>query len=49
MSVVFDFNASFSDIAPLSPMSLPVNVKIKEKSELFTDFIGVSFRLNQSD
>ena len=29
-SVVFDFNASLNDVAPVSPMLLPVVVKRKE-------------------
>ena len=31
VSVVFDFNDSLNDVAPLSPMLLPVVVKRKEK------------------
>ena len=31
MSVVFDFNASLKDVAPVSPISLPVDVMINEK------------------
>ena len=31
VSVVFDFNTSLNDVAPDSPMSLPVDVKRKEK------------------
>ena len=42
MSVVFDFNASFNDVVPVSPMSFAVGVKIKEKSELLMDAICVS-------
>ena len=34
MSVVFIFNASLNDFAPLSPMPLPVDVRMKEDSEL---------------
>ena len=37
MSVVFDFNTSLNDVAPESPMLLPVHVKRKEKSELLMD------------
>ena len=37
MSVVFDFNASLNDIVPVSPISLPVVVNRKEKSELLMD------------
>ena len=43
MSVVFDFKASLNDVAPLSPMLLPVDVMRKEKSELLMDAICVSF------
>ena len=42
MSVVFDFSASLNDVAPLSPMSSPVDEKRKEKSELLMDVFGVS-------
>ena len=45
LSVVFDFNASLNDIAPLSPITFPVNVKRKEKSELLMDVLCVFFRL----
>ena len=31
MSVVFDFSASLSDAAPVSPIVLPFDVKRKEK------------------
>ena len=34
MSVVFDFNDSLNDVAPVSPMLLSFVVKGKEKSEL---------------
>ena len=37
MSVVFDFNASLNDVAPVSPISLSVGVMKKEKSELLMD------------
>ena len=43
MSVVFDFNASLNDVAPLSPMLLSVDEKRKEKSGLLMDVFGVSF------
>ena len=51
MSVVFDFNASHNDVAPLSPMLFPVDVIRKEKSELLMDVFGVSsfFCLHYSD
>ena len=34
MSVVFDFNDSLNDVAPVSPMPLAVDVMRMEKSEL---------------
>ena len=43
MSVVFDFNASLNDVAPLSPILLTVDMKRKGKSELLTAFFCVSF------
>ncbi len=43
LSVVFDFNDSLNDFAPVSPMLLPVDAKIKEKSDLSMDVICVSF------
>ena len=42
VSVVFDFNASLNDFAPLSPISLPVDVMRMEKSELLMDVFCVS-------
>ena len=42
MSVVFDFNDSLNDVAPVSPMPLPVDEKRKKKSELLMDVICVS-------
>ena len=42
MSVVFDFSASLNDVAPVSPILLPVNVKRKEKSELLMNVFCVS-------
>ena len=42
MSVVFDFNASLNDVAPESPMLLPVHVKRNKKSELLMDVFCVS-------
>ena len=41
MSVVFDFNASLNDMAPLSPISLSVDEK-RKKSELLMDVFCVS-------
>ena len=43
MSVVFDFNDSLNDVAPVSPMLFPVDAKKKEKCELLMDAICVSF------
>ena len=37
LSVVFDFSDSLNDVAPPSPMQLPVVVKRKGKSELLMD------------
>ena len=31
VSVVFDFNDSLNDVAPVSPILLPIDVKRKEK------------------
>ena len=42
MSVVFDFNASLNDAAPVSPILLPVDVMRKEKSALLLDAFCVS-------
>ena len=42
VSVVFDFNASLNDVAPLSPMLLSVYAINKEKSELLIDVFCVS-------
>ena len=47
VSVVFDFNASLNDAAPVSPMLLSVYVKRMEKSELFIQVICVSFVLTK--
>ena len=43
VSVVFDFNASPNDVAPVSPMSFTVNVMRMEKSELLMDVFCVLF------
>ena len=43
MNVVFDFNASLNDVAPVSLILLPVYVLKKEKSELLMDFSCVFF------
>ena len=37
MSVVFDFNASLNDVAPVSPILLSVNGKRNGKSVLYLD------------
>ena len=42
VSVVFDFNASLNDVAPVSPMPLSVDVMRMEKSELLMDVFCVS-------
>ena len=51
MSVVFDFNASLNDVAPLPPMLFPVYIKRNEKSELLMDVFCVSsfFCLHSTD
>ena len=42
VSVVFDFNASLNDAAPVSPILLSVDVNRKGKSELLMDVFCVS-------
>ena len=42
MSVVLDFSDSLNDIAPVSPILLPVDVMRNEESELLMDVICVS-------
>ena len=42
MNVVFDFNASLNDAAPVYPILFPVYAKKKEKSELLKDVFCVS-------
>ena len=52
MSVVFDFNASLNDVAPVSPILLSVVVKRMKKSELLMVVFCVSsffFYLHNSD
>ena len=39
---MFDFNASLNDVAPVSPILLPVEVLRKEKSESLMDVFCVS-------
>ena len=43
VSVEFDFSDSLNDVAPVSPIRLPVDEKRKEKSELLMDVFCVSF------
>ena len=43
---MFDFNDSLNDVAPVSPISLAVDMKRKEKSELLMDAICVLFLLS---
>ena len=45
MSVVFDFNASLNDVAPLSPILFPVDRIRMKKSGLLMDAICVLFLL----
>ena len=45
-SVVFDFNASLNDVAPVSPMLFPVDLMRMEKSGLLVDTICVLFLLS---
>ena len=42
MSVVFDFSTSLNDVAPVSPILLPVDVKRKGNNELLMDAFCVS-------
>ena len=51
MSVVFDFNDSLNDVAPVAPMLLPDDVMRMEKSELLMDAFCVSsfFCIHKSD
>ena len=41
VSVVFDFNASLIDVAPVSPILFPVELKRMKGSGLLTDAICV--------
>ena len=43
MSVVFDFNASLSDVAPVSPILLSVYVMGKGKERVVDGCLRVSF------
>ena len=51
MSVVFDFNASLNGAAPVSPISLPVDVMRMEMSDSLMNALCVSsfFCLHHSD
>jgi hypothetical protein len=42
VSVVFVFNTSLNDVAPVFPISLSVDDKRNEKSDLFMDVFCVS-------
>ena len=46
VSVVFDFNASLNDVAPFSPIMLPVDLMRMEKNGLLMDAICVLFLLS---
>ena len=46
VSVVFDFNASLNDVAPVSPTSFSVDLMGMEKSVLLMDAICVLFLLS---
>ena len=46
VSVVFDFNDSLSDIAPVLPILLPVDLMRMGKSGLLVDDIWVLFLLS---
>ena len=46
VSVVFDFNDSLNDVAPVSPMSLTVGMMRMEKSELLMDVFCAFFCLH---
>ena len=46
MSVLFDFNASLIDAAPVSPISFPVDLMRMEKSGLLMNAICVLFLLS---
>ena len=51
VSVVFDYNDSLNDVAPVSPMVLSVDMVKKEKNGLMIDVICVSsfFCIHDSD
>ena len=46
VSVVFDFNASLIDVAPVPPILLAVDLMRMEKSGLLVDAIWVLFLLS---
>ena len=46
MSVVFDFNATLNDVAPVPPMLFPVYLMRMEKNGLLMDAICVLFLLS---
>ena len=46
MSAAYDFSASLNDVAPVSPISFPVDLMRMEKSGLLIDVIGVLFLLS---
>ena len=41
VSALFDFNASLNDVAPVSPILLPVSFMVMKKSGLLIDAICV--------
>ena len=43
VSVVFDFNASLNDVAPISPILLSVDLMKMEKSELLMNIFCALF------
>ena len=49
VSVVFDFNASLNDVAPVSPILLTVDLMRMEKSGLSMDVICVLFLLSSQN
>ena len=49
VSVLFDFSASLNDVAPVSPMSLSIDLMKMEKSELLTVFFCVFFCTHNED
>ncbi len=50
VSVVFDFNASLNDVAPVSPKWLTVDLKRNERGSLLKDaLLSCFFCVNNSD